>query len=607
LGGRIIPSSVRIVDGACESDSIESTTIGLACDTLSSSGSPFSPSAIRGDELATRTRPPRNRSDHRQVAPLRERDRDPGRDKGASVTELLGGNTSMDRSQSAENGGLAGGLGAESTRSRSQRTESIGVSDDDPKAPGFGIGSPGGGSFEELPVVRREVEGPLILDGRPVTTRLVLDTSVLIADPSSLFGYRNCQIVVPLTVIEELDGLKSRADDVGRAARTALRSLEEIRMRAGGSLTAPISVSEEADSSTVLIEINGAQSHLLSEHGLDPSKPDNRIIGAALSGSHLAPTRVVSNDAALRLKAAHLGLQADEHRPAGKASSTRPLGWMTIEVDTDRIDRLYSGDTIDPDEVSTPGSLAENAFAVLRAGSQSALARCMDRRLHVISPSSPEAWGLRARSKEQRFALELLLDPEVSVIALDGRAGTGKTVLAIAAGLEQVVEERRYERLAVYRPLVPVGRADVGFLPGGLDEKLDPWMSAIHDAIVALSDQRSNREARSMIDELIARGQLSLESVTFLRGRSLHRQIVVVDEAQNLEPATLKTILTRIGEGTKVVFTGDTSQIDAPYLGESNNALAVLIGAFRGQRCFGHVTLTACERSEVASLAAELL
>ena len=202
----------------------------------------------------------------------------------------------------------------------------------------------------------------------------------------------------------------------------------------------------------------------------------------------------------------------------------------------------------------------------------------------LLSHSAPEAWGLRARSKEQRFALELLLDPAIEVVALDGRAGTGKTVLAIAAGLEQVVEHGRYERLAVYRPLVPVGRADVGFLPGGLDEKLDPWMSAIHDA-----DRRAHRpshrarDARRLIDELTSRGQLSLESVTFLRGRSLQRQMVVIDEAQNLEPTTLRTILTRVGEGTKVVFTGDTSQIDAPYLGESNNALAVLTQAFGGQ------------------------
>lgn len=439
----------------------------------------------------------------------------------------------------------------------------------------------------------------------PTATRVVLDTSVLIADPHCLAAYPGCDLVIPLTVIEELDGLKSRADDVGRAARAALRHLEEIRLRAGGSLAAPVPTDDAG--STVHIEINGIQRHLLVEHGLDPAKPDNRIIGAALGQAQISPTRMVSNDAALRLKAAHLGLVAHEHQPNGRVADTRSLGWVTVDASTEVVDRLYGGQAVDATEMGLADAITENSFVVARAGSQSALARCLDGELHIVSPSSPEAWGLRARSKEQRFALELLLDPDVSVIALDGRAGTGKTVLAIAAGLEQVVEQRRYEKLAVYRPLVPVGRADVGFLPGGLDEKLDPWMSAIHDAIVALSDQRSNREAHGMIDELMARNQLSLESVTFLRGRSLHRQIVVVDEAQNLEPTTLKTILTRIGEGTKVVFTGDTSQIDAPYLGETNNALAVLIGAFRGQRCFGHVTLTACERGEVASLAAELL
>jgi len=249
----------------------------------------------------------------------------------------------------------------------------------------------------------------------------------------------------------------------------------------------------------------------------------------------------------------------------------------------------------------------ENEFLILRAGSQSGLARRRGDMLELLSHATPEAWGLRPRSKEQRFALELLLDPTVSVVALDGRAGTGKTLLAIAAGLEQVVERRLFEHLAIYRPLVPVGRADVGFLPGGLEEKLDPWMSAIHDAIVALTDRQSRSDAQGLIEELTIRDQLSLESVTFLRGRSLHRQMVIVDEAQNLEPTTLKTILTRVGEGTKVVFTGDTSQIDAPYMGESNNALAVLIAAFRGQSCFGHVTLNNCERGAVANLAAELL
>ena len=438
-------------------------------------------------------------------------------------------------------------------------------------------------------------------------TRVVLDTSVLVGDPGCLQGFAGLDVVIPFTVIEELDSLKTRPDDVGRAARTALRTIEEHRVRAGGSLATPFTIGDPADQGTLQVEINGVQKHLLIEHGLDPAVPDNRIIGAALGQAMHAPTRIVSNDAALRIKAAHLGLEAVEHHPVGRSASTRSAGWLTAEAEHRQIDALYTAGAIALDEVDGCATLYENEFAVLRNGSQSALVRCVDGELVLMPHTAPEAWGLRARSKEQRFALELLLDPDVSVVALDGRAGTGKTLLAIAAGLEQVVEQRAYEKLAVYRPLVPVGRADVGFLPGGLDEKLDPWMSAIHDAIVALTDQRSDHDAHRLVDELVGRNQLSLESVTFLRGRSLHRQIVVVDEAQNLEPTTLKTVLTRIGEGTKVIFTGDTSQIDAPYLGESNNALAVLIQAFGGQACFGHVTLSACERGTVASLAAELL
>jgi PhoH-like ATPase len=441
----------------------------------------------------------------------------------------------------------------------------------------------------------------------PVRTRVVLDTSVLVGDPGCFDSFGGCDVVIPFTVIEELDSLKTRPDDVGRAARTALRTIEEHRVRAGGSLATPFSIGDPAAKGTLQVEINGVQKHLLIEHGLDPNVPDNRIIGAALGQAMHAPTQMVSNDAALRIKAAHLGLEAHEHHPAGRRANTRHAGWVTCEGTHEMIDTLYAAGALSCNEAPECGDLQENGFAVVRSGSQSALTRKVDDELVLLSHAAPEAWGLRSRSKEQRFALELLMDPDISVVALDGRAGTGKTLLAIAAGLEQVVEQRRYERLAVYRPLVPVGRADVGFLPGGLDEKLDPWMSAIHDAIVALTDQRSDHDAHRLVDELVGRNQLSLESVTFLRGRSLHRQIVVVDEAQNLEPTTLKTVLTRIGDGTKVIFTGDTSQIDAPYLGESNNALAVLIQAFGGQSCFGHVTLTACERSAVASLAAELL
>ncbi len=444
-------------------------------------------------------------------------------------------------------------------------------------------------------------------DALGVRTRIVLDTSVLIADPACLHSFPGCDVVIPLTVVEELDGLKSRPDDVGRSARTALRTIEDLRRRAGGSIHMPVPLGPDPDGATLHIEVNGIQRERLLQNGLNPEIPDNRIIGAALGQSLIGPTHIISNDAGLRIKAAHLGLVAAEHQPVGRAANTRPMGWFTLDVPTASVNQLYEDGEVPTELFGANQPLTVNEFAVVKSGSQSALVRCVGEMTELLPAASPEAWGLRARSKEQRFALELLLDPDVSVVALDGRAGTGKTVMAIAAGLEQVVESRTYERLAVYRPLVPVGRADVGFLPGGLDEKLDPWMSAIHDAIVALTDQRSSHDARRMIDDLTARGQLSLESVTFLRGRSLHRQFVVVDEAQNLEPTTLKTILTRIGEGTKVVFTGDTSQIDAPYMGESNNALAVLIHAFANQSCFGHVTLASCERSEVASLAAELL
>jgi PhoH-like ATPase len=460
-------------------------------------------------------------------------------------------------------------------------------------------------------------------------SRLVLDTSVLIADPTCILEFTDADVVVPLTVVEELDGLKSRSDDVGRAARTALRTLEELRITHGGSLAKPVPTG--ADGATMQIEVNNIRKHLLIEHGLNPDVPDNRIIGAAIGQSEYGPTTMISNDAALRIKAAHLGVAAAEHS-LGRRDRDRPaIGWATVDTTHEVIDCLFAAGGVATDAVRATGrhssnshtssrptstdqsaageplSMTENEFAVLRSGSQSALVRTVGDEFVLLPQSAPEPWGLRPRNKEQRFALELLLDPDIEVIALDGRAGTGKTLLAIAAGLEQVVEQRRYERLAVYRPLVPVGRADVGFLPGGLDEKLDPWMAAIHDAVVALTDMGSSHDAGNLIEELTERGQLSLESVTFLRGRSLQRQFVVIDEAQNLEPTTLRTILTRVGEGTKVVFTGDTSQIDAPYLGESNNALSVLAGAFRGQRCFGHITLTACERSDVASLAAELL
>ena len=467
----------------------------------------------------------------------------------------------------------------------------------------------------------------------PLLSTVVLDTSVLISDPDSLFAFPDCAAVIPLVVVEELDGHKSRRDDVGRAAREVIRTIEDLRRSNNGDIRTPVAL---PSGGTLRIETNGLMLDKVAESGLDPTTADNRILAAALGQQAQSPTTVVSNDAALRIKAAQVGLCAIEHHRLRNTSGTnQPTGWRTVEVSSAAIDALYRSDepvTVDTvGGTSTSGAnasgttdnnpnasdptmpwatggghldgLLANEFVVCRAPSQSVLVRHRDGLLTPIARNA-EAWGLRPRSKEQAFALDLLCDPDVTVVALDGMAGTGKTILALAAGLEQVMESGRYDKVSVYRPVVPVGKAELGYLPGSLDEKLDPWMVPVTDALVALTETRSHADARAIADELTSRDKLSLEAVTYLRGRTLQGTFVVVDESQNLEPTTLKTILTRVGEGTKVVFTGDTSQIDAPYLSEHNNAVSALVDAFSGESCFGHVRLTHCERSEVASLAA---
>jgi PhoH-like ATPase len=438
---------------------------------------------------------------------------------------------------------------------------------------------------------------------------VVVDTSVLVADPGAIAAFAGCDVKIPLTVVEELDGLKTRPDGVGQTAREALRRIEAYRIEAGGSLVDPVPLPHGG---TLAILLNGVNHVLLDEHYLDPGKADNRIIGTALSQA--GPVELVSNDAALRIKAAHLGLAAKEYVPSpAYGRDLESPGWRTVTgVSGEVIDRIFAERSLDVSEVPEGEQLCENEFAVLRAGQQSALARRKGQTLHLLRHNL-EAFDMRPRNIEQRLALDLLLDPDVSVVALDGPAGTGKTLLAIAAGLEQVwnnPSNRRYERLAIYRPIVAVGRQELGFLPGSMEEKLDPWMGAIHDAVVALSDGRRKDAADETLAHIMEEGRLTMESVTYLRGRSLHGTWLVLDESQNLEPSLVKTVLTRAAEGTKVVFTGDTSQIDAPFLSAHNNAMAVLTAAFGGGRggpLFGHIRLTQGERSPLASLAADLL
>jgi PhoH-like ATPase len=448
---------------------------------------------------------------------------------------------------------------------------------------------------------------------------VVLDTSALMSDPEGIFdAYPGAEMVIPLTVVQELDGLKKRLDPPGAAARDVLRRIEQLRLAAGGDLRKPL---ERPFGGTVRMQVNGVQSSLLQEQGLHADTADNRIVGTAL-GIALAkpddgPVLVISNDTALRLTAAAVGLAAAEHNPLDVVPAhARPEGWATLDADARVVDALFDNHRVEAHDVPGAADLAENTFAVLRSGTSSALARSSGGALHLLETLTP-VWGLKAANKEQRFALDLLLDDDIKVIVLDGPAGTGKTLCAVAAGLHMVVEQHRFERLSVYRPIIPVGHADLGYLPGTLDEKIDPWMAAITDAVAALSgdgvaDRRRRQDggrgkvAQDSLDYIKAQGLLTMESVTHLRGRTLHSSFVLVDEAMNLSPAVGKTLLTRIGADSKIVLTGDTSQIDAPFLSEQTNALTAVVSAFSGQPCFGHVRLTRGERSPVAELAARL-
>jgi PhoH-like ATPase len=437
-------------------------------------------------------------------------------------------------------------------------------------------------------------------------TTVVLDTCVLVADPTALDAFPGCDIVLPLTVIEELDAHKRRLDEVGRCARHTVRRIEALRCANGGSLRSPVALD---GGSTLRIETNGLRLDLLDEFSLDRAKPDNRILAAALGLADHQPVRVVSLDVALRVKASQLGLVATDYVVRKKVSEDSNI--LVVDVPRDYVDALYRDETIAVDD-SLPEAVrnaAPNTPLVLRSPQNgSALCRPVAGMLERLDEQQT-AWGLRPRSKEQRFALDLLLDTDVPIVALSGAAGTGKSILALAAALEQVFEPRAraYDRLLILRPMISVGRQDMGFLPGSVEEKLGPWFEPIVDTIVALADQMSHKEARDMISLWVEQGSLALDAVTFLRGRSLQRTFVILDEAQNLEPLVAKTVLTRLGEGSKAVLLGDTTQIDSPWLSETSNALAAVVEALEGSDLFGHLVLTRGERSAAADLAARAL
>jgi PhoH-like ATPase len=451
---------------------------------------------------------------------------------------------------------------------------------------------------------------------QPAPTTYVLDTCVLLADPHALHRFDEHEVVVPLVVIEELDRKKSALDEVGRNARVALRTIEELRLASGGGLHEPLPL---PSGGTVRIESNHVDVPLPPY--LDAHKADHRILCVALG---LRGT-LVTKDAALRIKGSQLGVEVEDYRGDTAPVEERTTGIVELDVDPGVLDELHRTSKVRLDaEVADltavpDGALWANACLILKAGrSASGLGRVLHldddgvATVHRVA-GHRQVFGMAPRDVRQIFAIDLLLDPDVPCVSLMGMAGTGKTFLALGAGLEQVLEATAYRRLSVYRPLIAVGKQEVGYLPGDLDEKLAPWMAAVHDNLYALlrSDTpggrgaREHRQVQSTVESLVDRGQLELAAITYLRGRSITDEFVIVDEAQNIELSALKVVLTRMATGSKVVFCGDLGQVDNPYI-SPYGGMAALIEKLKGSPLFGHVTLTKGVRSPLAEHAATL-
>lgn len=428
----------------------------------------------------------------------------------------------------------------------------------------------------------------------------VLDTNVFLHDPEAVFAFEEHEVVIPLTVIEELDNQKKRQDEIGRNARMASRILDELR--SCGNLSNGVALKQGG---ALRIELNH-QTFIEFPKGLDPEKHDNRILAVACNLAQEAekPVILVTKDLNLRIKADVLGVPAEDFTNDKVNYDDLYTGTGALHLNSDDFDMFFQQGTL-----SLNGSLqaCPNQFFVLKnhaSSSQSALARYSRGVLKPLAHSDAVCWGLKALNKEQKFALELLLNDDISVVTLVGRAGTGKTLLALAAGLEKVVEQKVYSRLLVTRPVTPMGD-DLGYLPGSKEEKLRPWMQPIYDNLEFLL--KDCQDAPDVLDELIERGVIEMEPLTYIRGRSIPNQFIICDEAQNLSPHMIKTLITRVSSGTKIVFTGDPEQIDHPYLDSSSNGLSRIVEKFKEEAVAGHVTLLKGERSKVAELGAKLL
>ena len=421
----------------------------------------------------------------------------------------------------------------------------------------------------------------------------VLDTSVLLADPGALKRFAEHEVVLPVVVITELEG-KRHHPELGFFARSALRMLDELRV-SNGRLDEPVPVGETGG--TVRVELNHTDAESLPS-GFRLGDNDTRILAVARNladEGHLVT--LVSKDLPMRIKASVVGIDAEEYRAElVHESHSSWTGMAEVEVSSLDLDALYDEGAVDLDVAR---DLPCHTGLVLLSERSSALGRVHDdKRVHLVR-GDREAFGIHGRSAEQRIALDLLLDPEVGIVSLGGRAGTGKSAMALCAGLEAVLERGQHKKVVVFRPLFAVGGQELGYLPGSESEKMSPWGQAVFDTLGALT-------SADVVDEILDRGMLEVLPLTHIRGRSLHDAFVIVDEAQSLERNVLLTVLSRIGANSKVVLTHDVAQRDNLRVGR-HDGVAAVIEKLKGHPLFAHVTLTRSERSPVAALVTELL
>ena len=428
----------------------------------------------------------------------------------------------------------------------------------------------------------------------------ILDTNVLIHDPLSFTKFEENTVIIPISVIEELDNFKNAGDERGRSARIVSRKLDAYRTK--GKLSTGVKTEEGG---TLIVELDRPQA-LPKEFKL--VEMDNRILNNAYWHAKKKHNAVlVSKDINLRLKAEAVGLVAEDYE-AGKVNVDELYsGIVTQHVTSEAVDKFYKDHVM----TSSDKELSPNEFVILRSkedAKKSAIGRvdpADTAKIRALSPE-PSPWGIRPLNKEQRCAMELLMDDSVKLVTLIGAAGTGKTLITLVCGLQKSVEENVYRKLIICRPIMPVGK-DIGFIPGTKEEKLSTWMGAIYDNLEFVMDKRHQESAMEKFEYLLQNEKIEIASVTHIRGRSLPKQYMIVDDAQNLTPHEIKTILSRAGDGTKVVVTGDPYQIDNPYLDVASNGLTYIVDRMRGQKLYGHLTFTKTERSQLAGLVAELL